>query len=254
MLASFAVQLLAASTPRSGDSDRVQITVDRKSSRDADDDDVGIFGMNMTYLVWDQAAKLVEDAMYRQRPDEYLGFMEHQQRCRNYARMYSMTAPKGYLRYDVLVRKMAARIQTGRNAQPFEWADKAENIFGTIFNGVRCGLCEACGSPDRFGDGHAAAMRNKKKKPGAHVIDDDDADEVPSAAAKDRKKKKKLAEQVTTTTKMCWDWNNGKCNRAGKCKFKHGICRACGLNHKWTNTSCKKYDKEKVEAAVAAAQ
>jgi hypothetical protein len=230
----------------------VQITVDRKSGRDADEDDVGIFSMNMTYLVWDQAAKLVEEAMYRQRPDEHDGFMKHQQRCRNYARMYRMTAPQGYLRYDVLVRKMAARIQTGRDAQPFEWAEKAENIFGTIFNGVRCGLCETCGSPDHFGDGHAAAMR-KKKKVLSHTGEDDEAYEAP-AVVKDRKKKKKPTEKTTPPTKCCWDWNNGKCTRGGDCKFKHGICRACGLNHRWTNTSCTKYDKAKVEAAVAAAQ
>ena len=235
----------------------VTINVDADQRPDEDN----IMGTDMSYIDWDTAARIVEEAMLKERPDEHDGFLEHQRRVRKQAKQFKMTHPSGYLYYDKLTRKMAARIQTGPNAAPFSWESANPDIYATVFAGHKLGKCETCGSPDHFGDGHAAAVKAARAKDGKRrsAKGDPPDDETPEpktkkqrkAAAQEKEREAVKKKNSKGNGKACFDWNNGDCDHGASCRFTHGICRACGGNHRWTHKQCKDYDQIKIDESVA---
>jgi hypothetical protein len=70
------------------------------------------------------------------------------------------------------------------------------------------------------------------------------------AAAQEKERDASKKKNAKGNGKVCFDWNNGGCGH-GACRFTHGICCACGGNHRWTHKQCKDYDQIKVDESVA---
>ena len=209
----------------------------------------------MSYLQWDTAARMVEDAMRKERPAEFGPFLVHQARVRDYRRNYRVNRPHGFLEYDMMVRKLAAVAQAGANPRPFDWAAECNMIFRQCFAGFSPGRCESCGSVRHYTDECKPGLLEKETASrrlggygdggGGESRPGEDGDR---STKKSKRERQRLAKERaaasspggTNPRDACNGWNNGDCSRQN-CRFKHNVCRTCGGSHRWSDPSCPKF-------------
>ena len=234
----------------------------------------------MTYGQWDAAARIMEKVIERERPSELAGFRQHQERCRAYHLNYRLTRPSGYLRYDMVVRQLAAQTQSGNNAVPFLWGAMPTRVHESIFAAAKHSSCDLCGSSEHYNDACTPKLQEEMVRllarrtagggpragdpPGGGLESRiSGAGEELSKGARKREAKRLKAEQLAragegnpgagspSKRQACHHWNDNECTRGAQCRFKHDVCRKCGGSHRWNSTTCPHYDAEEQAAHKA---
>ena len=244
-----------------GRASKKSITVGRgatlRINADADLEDASTKSIcEMSYLQWDTAARMVEEAMRKERPAEFGPFLVHQSRVRDFHRNYRVSKPQGFLEYDMIVRRLAAVAQSGSNPRPFDWAAECSTIFRQCFAGYAPGKCESCGSVRHYTDECKPGLLEKESETrryggygegggaDSHLREEGDG----KSKSKSKRGRQRLAKERAAASSpggvnprdACNGWNNGDCSRQN-CRFKHNVCRTCGGSHRWSDPSCPKF-------------
>ena len=280
---SSAASLVGRATKKSitlGRGTKISIDADGSEMQDASASAIS----TMSYTQWDTAARIVERAMAKERPAEIAGFLQHQERVRQYQRNYRETRETGYLEYDMMVRRLAAVAQAGLNPRPFDWAAECVNIHRQCFAGYAPGKCEICGSIRHYTDQCKPTLLAAEKSSrgrggygeggggggggGGSGGGGGGNGDTPPGGKKSRRQRGREAKEAreaagdgTASTgggkppginAVCHGWNSGNCNNRS-CRFQHNKCRSCGGQHRWTDPTCPKFVGEDVIAESRAA-